>query len=763
MTPSEEAGIPAENPVEEPAEQQDEEPALPWPEDAVIVTITEDSGPGSFREALEAARENDHIVFDPAVFPPDDPAVILLTEELPHIRTAGLTIDASNAGVILDGSRLDSEWVMGFQLVETEAITIMGLQISNFSGPGIGVYGTSDSVIGGDRSTGAGPWGQGNLISGNTIGIDISDEGTIKNTITGNLVGVDLEGSEWLGNERNGIQLLGGSTDNTIGPDNIIANNGEYGIYTSPEVTLLNTRTSNEIYDNGIGRGEPYFPSIFDFDIAAGTMVGATCPNCAIEVFSASGWEGEILEAETTADELGIFTINKGEAFSGPFLNARVTDAHGNMSFYTYPPTSQTERMLVVQSGNTQPRTQYYFALPRDIADNHIANNYDGIDYEDDFTDLSTYRSGVSRLRASTNGLEPETDKWENPEMPLSQAQQDHFTRLAEEGIIVNFAMVFWDKENHPNGEGLPCYRFQTEEEIERWLVYVRYIVESLHDRVQYFEIWNEPDIPNYCPKSIYLDDYLNLVRLTVPVIRDAAPEAKIIIGGVSGTAYDDAYNYLMGVISSDVMPLVDVVNWHPMYNFTPDIARFRSYYYAYPGKIQEIMDTAAANGFEGEFQATEISFNRKVDLGDEFPTLTEIERNKYFLQSALMHRGEGIDIGLGSGYFVVHRLCTVMAGVEPEEFPVEIETTADHLFSYTFSNQDGEKLVAAWRHTQVAEFDPGIEATLTIPDASAGRVVAVDLLYNMEQELFFELVDGDLVIENLLIRDYPVLIRLEP
>ncbi|MBI9051651.1 MAG: right-handed parallel beta-helix repeat-containing protein [Anaerolineaceae bacterium] len=745
-----------EEPVESPAEPE------PLPEEILIVSSTSDSGPGSLRQTMESGQSGFKIIFDLAIFPPSSPATIFVLTDLPGININDLTLDASNAGVILDGSQIAGDWNAGLQITGAEGVKIMGFQITNFPGPGIAISGDSNhNIVGGDRSIGSGPYGQGNLLSNNIVGVDIATEGTKYSIVTGNLIGVDTNGADWLGNQRNGISIWEDASENTIGPDNIIANNGELGIYTSPEITQLNTITQNDIFDNGIGRGQPAYPSIFDFDINAGTATGATCPNCSIDFFSTSGYEGEILEAETTADELGVFTINKGEAFTGPFLDAKVTDTHGNTSSFSWPPTSQTAQNLVLQAGNTLPRIQFFFKLPKDIADNHIATQYDGIAYEDDFTDLAIYSQGVTHARVSTNGIEPETDDWTKPEMPLSQAQQDHFTRMADEGIIVTYVLVFWDKENYPGGDDLPCYRFHNEEGIEAWLDYVRYIVETLHDRVQYFEIWNEPDIRNYCPKSIYLDDYINLIKRTAPVIHEIAPDAKVIVGGVSGTAYDDSYNYLLGVLRSDAMPLVDVVGWHPMYNFTPNIPRFRNYYFAYPDKIQEIKDTAEASGFTGEYHATEISFRKDVDLGDEFYEFTQIAANKYFLQSAIMHRGEDIEIGLGSGYFIIHRLSTAMAGVEPDEFAVDIETSADHLVSYTFSTLGGEKMVGLWRNTETSEFDPGIEATLTIPDTSASRVVVIDLLYNLEQELNFEIVDGDLVIENLLVKDYPIMIKL--
>lgn len=763
---------PPATPIEPPAnnheapEIDEPEPAPdnPWPDDAIVVTSTADSGPGTFRQALHQAGTGDTIVFDLDVFPPDDPAVIYVRNEaLPGIRS-NVTIDASSAGVILDGSQLAGDWVAGLQIIEAEGVSIMGLRIQNFNGPGISITASSNNTIGGDRNIGAGPYGQGNMLVANNVGLDISDPRAKHNTITGNLIGVDLNGSDWLGNLDNGILIWEGVTDNTIGPVNRIVNNGNRGIgFRDLSNRWENQVIENEIYYNAISRGNPYYPSILDIDFAAGRLTGATCPNCTVEIYSTSEYEGEILEAEATADDDGVFMVNKGESFTGPLVTARATNSNQRSSWFIWPPISQTEQILVLQTGNTAPRTQFYLTHPGSLPDNHIATQYDGISYQNDETDWAMYKQAVTRGRVAINGIEPETDDWSKPEMSLSLDQQDHFTRLADRGITLTYVLVFWDKDNYSSREDLPCYRFTTEEDIEHWLGYVRFIVDNLKDRVEYFEIWNEPDIANYCPKSITLDDYINLIKVTAPVIREIAPEVKIVVGGVSGTAYDGAYNYLLGVLRSDAMPLVDVISWHPMYNFTPDIPRFRNYYYAYPDKIQEIKETAAASGFEGEYHADEISFRTEVDLGDEFYQYSQVEVNKYFLQSAIMHRGEGIDIGLGSGYYLINRLALAMAGVEPEPFAVEVDSSADYLTSYTFSTLEGNKMVSVWRHTEVSEFDPGISATLTIPGTNASRVVVIDMLHNVQQELIFEIVDGDLIIENLLIKDYPILIRIEP
>ncbi len=69
-----------------------------------VVTSTADSGPGTLRQALLDAGNGDAITFDPAVFPPGSPVTITLASALPHLTQGNLTIDASIAGVILDGS-----------------------------------------------------------------------------------------------------------------------------------------------------------------------------------------------------------------------------------------------------------------------------------------------------------------------------------------------------------------------------------------------------------------------------------------------------------------------------------------------------------------------------------------------------------------------------------------------------------------------------------------------------------------------------------
>jgi hypothetical protein len=174
----------------------------------VVVTSVADSGPGTLREALANLAAGDQITFDPSVFPPKAPATIDVMTVLPHIKREGIVIDASNAGVILDGSRLSGPFESGIEIESSSrGNTIRGLQIMNFPSCGIFASGNGGNIIGGDRSRGAGPTGEGNVLSRNRkSGIHIGNPN--HNRIVGNLIGTDVTGRVALGEQQWGVNLF---------------------------------------------------------------------------------------------------------------------------------------------------------------------------------------------------------------------------------------------------------------------------------------------------------------------------------------------------------------------------------------------------------------------------------------------------------------------------------------------------------------------------------------------------------------------------
>ncbi|MFC1502662.1 NosD domain-containing protein, partial [bacterium] len=111
---------------------------------------------------------------------------------------------------------------------------------------GIDIYYSSANQIGGDQS------GEGNVVSGNDgIGIRVSSKETRDNVILGNYIGTDKNGTSSVGNDGDGIYIYNQSNKNVIGgisegSANIISGNDGQGI-------VISNADSNQVIGNRIG------------------------------------------------------------------------------------------------------------------------------------------------------------------------------------------------------------------------------------------------------------------------------------------------------------------------------------------------------------------------------------------------------------------------------------------------------------------------------------------------------------------------------
>jgi hypothetical protein len=197
----------------------------------LTVSNTKDSGPGSLRWCLENIKKGGRILFDTSVFDPSKPETIYILNTL-EPYSGYMTLDASNAGVILDGSR--SKDGASCIWINSDENVIKGLKIQNFDGTAISICGR-DNIIGGSRVKGNSPSGEGNVVI-KTLGIGIGGQGATDNIIVGNNVGIDSDGVTPAGN-NGGIDLRGEASRNVIGVDipeyrNIVGANHSYGIST---------------------------------------------------------------------------------------------------------------------------------------------------------------------------------------------------------------------------------------------------------------------------------------------------------------------------------------------------------------------------------------------------------------------------------------------------------------------------------------------------------------------------------------------------
>jgi MBG domain (YGX type)/Bacterial Ig-like domain (group 3) len=243
-----------------------------------VVTNTNDSGPGSLRQAILDANAHagrDAIDFEigsgaktitllsplPAI---TDPVVINAATQPGFTGAPIVEINGAGAGAGANGLTISGP-----------NITIQGLVINRFSGDGILLNGGSDTgdqilgnyigtdlsgtaamgngrygveLIGGasNNTIGGSTPGTANVLSANGLdGIGVTGNGTSGNQIVGNRIGTDAAGRARLGNAGRGISISGGATGNTIGsiddsPPNVISANGSDGVAISGAGTTGN-------------------------------------------------------------------------------------------------------------------------------------------------------------------------------------------------------------------------------------------------------------------------------------------------------------------------------------------------------------------------------------------------------------------------------------------------------------------------------------------------------------------------------------------
>ena len=215
------------------------------------VSSTANAGQMTLRDAIQSANASpgpDVINFDPVVFPPGNPGVIALTDALPEIVGAnGVTIDGSNAGVIIDGAGTGAGTIgllISSGTHDLSQTTLRNLTVRSFPGHGI-------SVCGGGLP------GCGRDVTGFDLdGVVSSDNGEDGIRITGQEIAeVTLQNCTSAGNGAYGVLFQSGldSSDVQI-LDCASDGNGQWGIFATSQQRIVDFRIADSsVSENTLG------------------------------------------------------------------------------------------------------------------------------------------------------------------------------------------------------------------------------------------------------------------------------------------------------------------------------------------------------------------------------------------------------------------------------------------------------------------------------------------------------------------------------
>ncbi len=314
----------------------------------------------------------------------------------------------------------------------------------------------------------------------------------------------------------------------------------------------------------------------------------------------------------------------------------------------------------------------------------------------------------------------------------------------------------------------------------KRW---VRFMVHHFKDRVRYFEIWNEPNCDYAWPQGPNPKQFAELVNEVAPIIRRAAPEAKIIPGSPGGGPDGDWFDKCF---EAGLAPNVDVLAWHPFYATPPDSEAFRDY----PERLARFKRKAQAAGFRGNsYMATEFTWVAPYPPTEQ--AVSEMVKAKVLARAVVMHLGLGVhafwnetwntqithwDVGLlrntfsqnplhpvscQPAYYLLRTLCTAMEGARPAQVHVQVRAR-EEIELYGFKQGARYALVALSLAGRSTDEGRRAMADLTFTRLKAKRVVAIDSLNGTEQELRSQVCNGGTAVIGVLVPDYPILVRAE-
>ena len=342
-----------------------------------------------------------------------------------------------------------------------------------------------------------------------------------------------------------------------------------------------------------------------------------------------------------------------------------------------------------------------------------------------------------------------------------------------------------------------------TPEALDAWSRYVEFMVKHFRDRVKHFEVWNEWNIAVYWGGKPSVDDYLAVARAAIPVIRKHAPEARVMMGSWSGfphgmstwTADQLAANekkLITLAAAREIACDVDEIGWHPIYQRDPESIK------TYTADVRALLAWLKSAGFRGHAMVTEWNYSGL------YPSLTkaeadiawckgfkatEIEKAKYVAQVFTRHTGLGLesffcemyypyycmlDLSLlrrtfdadpisplqpQAAYYVTRNLATMLDGMEPGTLEYTIDPATQNLEVFSLRSPDGPAM-AIWLGGRAQDHCEGTAVDVRLKKPCR-KAVAYDPINGVSQELGIVQTAEGAVLPKVVVRDWPLIIRL--
>lgn len=354
------------------------------------------------------------------------------------------------------------------------------------------------------------------------------------------------------------------------------------------------------------------------------------------------------------------------------------------------------------------------------------------------------------------------------------------------------------------------CPPIRTEEALTAWRRYVSAAVSHFAGRIEYYEVWNEPEGGSTWRPEPNAAEYAAFCRATADAVKSADPAAKII----TGAHYEDSMHSFNTEFANGTLAVSDAVSFHSyQYDERKSVMKAKAFrtlaaqYGFSPEVIQGETGSQSRSGgagalgwvrSDGDMQTKQLirhlvgdfisdvkftSIFNCVDTSENLdaPEGKPITSRGYF---GLLEADYDLQQGCSAGeyrekpsYYAVQNLCALFGGVfTPTEMPVifrpefsaridTLDTATERLLYGGFSRPNGSRAFAYWCCTDLVTekgYDSSVsfelfcgKGTVRLTDPKDGAV------YEIPEEIMTT-EDGMLYrFKHLPVKDYPLILTV--
>jgi polysaccharide biosynthesis protein PslG len=362
---------------------------------------------------------------------------------------------------------------------------------------------------------------------------------------------------------------------------------------------------------------------------------------------------------------------------------------------------------------------------------------------------------------------------------------------LGEQGIQTWFNLGYGNRLHTTDAPDAAAVGFApafTQTARAGWASFVKAIAEHFADRVKCWEIWNEPNCEIFWrPQKPSAAGYVELVKLTAPLIRSRIPDAKIIGGALAGCDLP----YISECLKAGLADHVHRISFHP-YSTHPEedeafvaavrkqLGKRHSTVKLWQGECGCPSDPNTDRGTDEKgrkwteraqakwlLRRVLTDLRQDLDLSSYFNT---VDLTRYNFGDSRPWPGQsygvlrGKDYSPKPSYDAYQSLCSLFDAQTKRDPRLEAiaDGNAPKLTTAAFV-RNGRALYACWSATDLLEAVKPATVSLRLPTAAFARIERPVLIDPLSQRVYAAqgaaTGTGEVALTDLRLLDYPLIV----